>query len=194
MGTVKRRGEFASSLELMQGPTDEVLAANVDSLLANLASFKFPELPERPEALRYTDQELWSAHRKGEREEKLVREDKEQLQLLGSWRSAVRQLESRAAGNLLAMLGVLQRLERAQRNSEAWELREFIRKQYRCRVPEPCPAYSGWLRRFAEHFGRDYELVPMHLRRMTRPPEDQGWTQQKIRQAQARMAYAEDEG
>lgn len=193
MGTVQRRSASESLPVALQGVTDEALAANEDSLLANLALFRFPELPERPEALRYSDQELWNAHRKLQREEKIVREDREQLQLLGSWRSAVRQQESRAAGRLLAMLGVLQRLEKRQRNSEAWELREFIRAQYRCRVPEPCPNYTSWLRRFAEHFSTDRELLPMHLRKMTRPPEDQGWTQQKIRQAQNRLAFAEDE-
>ncbi len=193
MGTVKRRDESASSPVPMQGPTEEALAANVDSLLANLAAFRYPELPERPEALRYSDQELWTAYRKREREEKILGEDRTQLQLLGSWRSAVRNLESQAQGRLLTMLGVLRRLEQAQRNSEAWELREFIRAQYRCRVPEPCPAYSDWLRRFTAHFAADRELLPIHLRKMVRPPEDQGWTQQKIRQAQARLTYAEDE-
>jgi hypothetical protein len=177
---------------LFQEINEEVLLANAESLLANLALFRYPELPERPEALRYSDQELWTAHRKREREEKIVREDREQLQSLGSWRSAVRILESRAAGYLLAMLGVLRRLETTQRNSEAGELREFIRAQYRCRVPEPCPAYTSWLRRFAEHFAMNRDLLPMHLRRMTRPPEGEGWLPEQ-RKGQRSMPYAEDE-
>ena len=193
MGTVPRRSESASSpAAVFQELSAEVLMANADSLLANLASFRYPELPERPEALRYSDQELWTVYRKREREEKIVREDREQLQLLGSWRSAVRTLESKAAGNLLAMLGVLHRLEQTRRNSEAWELREFIRVQYRCRVPDPCPTYTSWLRRFAEHFAMDRELLPVHLRRMTRPPEGAGWLPEQ-RPGQRSMAYAEDD-
>jgi hypothetical protein len=171
--------------------TEEALLANADALLASLDQWRWPGLPARPEELIQTDQELWQAFRKQDRGEKISTEDKKQLQLLGSWRSAVLDIEAKVQGRLLTVAGVLRLLEQHQRIDDAANLRSWLLEQYCCRLPEPCPSYSNWLRGWAEHFGRDTVVLPVWLRRMTRPPAAEGW--RKTPTAQRSFADAEDE-
>lgn len=195
MATVPHRSESPSlqpgPLAYFQGLDEAALAANADALLLNLDRFVWPEMPERPEALIQTDQELWTAWRKVDRGEKVSREDKEQLQLLGAWRSAVLHIEAVTTGKLLTMVGVLSRLERLQRIDDAEALRAHILHQFRCVLPEPCPAMGEWLRGWCDHFGRNTRLLPRHLRRMIRPPAEQGW---KRAAPTHQGGYAEDDG
>lgn len=194
MATVPRRNESLSSPPgptRLHGLSDQDLMDNADALLASLDRWVWMELPQRPEALIQTDQELWNAWRKLERGEKVAREDKEQLHLLGTWRSAVLQIEAVMSGKLRTMVSILWRLEQNDRADDADLLRRHIRVQFKAALPEPCPEMSAWIRGWCDYFARDTTLLPRHLRRMTRPPAEQGW--KKAPAPQGGFAYAEDD-
>ncbi len=196
MATVPPRTESPVSppapMAYFQGLDAGALEANADALLSNLDRFLWPEMPERPEALIQTDQELWTAWRKVDRGEKVSREDKEQLHLLGHWRSAVLHIEAVTAGKLLTMVGVLRRLEQSERRADDAEaLRAHILRQFCCVLPEPCPEMGEWLRGWCDHFSRNTKLLARHLRRMTRPPAAEGW---KKAAPTHQGGYAEDDG
>lgn len=179
------------------------LEQNADELLASIQQgsryWKWPEWPERPENLQ-TDQELWTAYRRQERGEKISREDREQLALLASWRSAIRKIETRTVTSLQTMCGCLWTLENAvrieegeppryTRGEDADRLREHIRQQFRALLPNPVPEPgSAWVRGWCLRFGRNWELLPLHLRSMKRPPADKGW----LNERQQGLGYAED--
>jgi len=182
------------------------LLANADALLLQIQEgsvyWKWPEFPERPEALQ-SDQEVWTIYRKVDRGEKIGAEDRKQLQLLGSWRSAVFDLETQTGGRLLAIAGCIRTLERAERVvggerqlcrlDDAEALRHYLRQEFRCRLPVPVPGFErqGWVRMWADHCARNRNLLPDHLRKMTRPPADQGWT--RPQPTQGGFGYAESE-
>lgn len=202
MATVKPSGAFERSGPQTLGETTEAdRLANADALLANLGRFGWPEMPERPENLQ-SDQELWTAYRKLDRGDKLSKEDKEQLRLLSNWRSAVLHIETKTAGRLLTIVSCLRTLEQAcriepgepprpTRTDDAERLRAHLSEQFHARYPSPAPPYSRWVCLWAEHFARNYVLLPMHLRKMTRPPADQGWTRPDT--AQRGLGFAEED-
>jgi hypothetical protein len=166
---------------------------NADAYLEHMASFIWPtEFPERPAGLLYDDLELWTAHRKGERGEKLNREEREQLNMLSVWVGAVYGLEALSQGRLQTSIGVLTTLEASERWDDVRRVRAHIYEQWRCTLPVPAlPTYLDWTRRFCVHFSKNYRLVPMHLRRMTRPPE--GAYTKPVAAQQTSIAYAEED-
>lgn len=168
---------------------------NADSFLQRIEKFGWPEpWPERPEGLTFDDHQLWTAYRKADRGEKLGREEKEQLNLLGLWRSAVMGLEAHGAARLQTSIGVLTTLEALGRYEDVARVRTHIFAEFRCTLPDPAPpTYLEWTRRFCEHFSRNFVLCPIHLRRMTKPPEGAAYTRPSAPAAQQAMRYAEDE-
>ena len=102
-------------------------------------------------------------------------------------------MESTATGRLQTCLGSLWTLEQLEdREADAQRIRGHIWEQFKCSVPRPCPPiYSGWIRRYCEHFGKNFKLLPVHLRKMTRPPEGH-WTP-SVALTPAAASYAEDE-
>jgi hypothetical protein len=154
--------------------TEQDLTRNAEECLVYISKFGWPDTwPERPEALTFDDLELWHAYRKHDRGERLGKEETEQLTLLHSWRAAVWTVESTASARLKTLCSVLNTFESQGRAEEAARVRRWIRQQFRCELPLPCPHRAdAWLGRFVEHFGRNFKLLPVHLRKNTKPPED----------------------
>jgi hypothetical protein len=181
--------------------TDQEKLANAEAFLKNIASFRWPDsYPDRPDSLYLDDVQLWQAYRKIERGEKPTREEREQLQLLGEWRSAVCGVEARGFGRLQTCVGVLCTLEGAGRWEDAKLVRQHVWAEFRCRLPEPAQGTPfRETRQFCEHFSRNYALLPKHLRTMTRPPEG-AWTKSSSTEGQnvptlgrTNLPYAEDD-
>lgn len=202
--TPSKSSEYSAGPVLgFQGVTDQMLLESADSVLGSLERWGWPEYPERPETLQ-SDHELWTAYRKKEREEKLSKEDREQLQLLGTWRSRVLHIEMQMAAKLLTLLGCIRTLESAHqtdgqgrksfhRMDDGDQLRQHVLRCFRLKLPEQCPdpVYLD-TRRLCEYFTRNLQLVPDHLRRMVRPPAGEGWTRPEAPR-QSGSSYSEEE-
>lgn len=153
--------------------TEQDLARNADQLLVHISKFSWPDnWPERPEALTFDDLELWHAYRKHDRGERMGKEETEQLTLAHNWRAAVWVVESQGHARLQSLVSVLNTLETLGRGEDGARVRKWIRQQFRCELPVPCPHRADqWTRRFCEHFARNFKLLPIHLRKNTKPPD-----------------------
>ncbi len=146
---------------------------NARRVLANLAAYDWAptsEWVQKPSELGPVfDDELIAAHQSKERGEKIMKEREAQLKVLGTWKVAVRAVESRMASNLQLLAATVNIFETAQWEPEAEQVRMFIGQRYSCRLPVPCPdAFTGWIRIWADRFSQNRELLPLNLRRMVR--------------------------
>jgi hypothetical protein len=146
---------------------------NAQRVLAKLDRYAWPEeWPAKPGMASFDDEivDAWKVILEGGKPPKEARED---LRLFVTWRQSVMAVESNAIGALQLLVACVNVFELAHWDPQAEEVRAFIERQYRCRLPVPCPdAHTDWVRRYAERFGQNRELLPLHLRRMTRPPKN----------------------
>ena len=146
-------------------------------VVTNLSGYKPREFPDRPELLHYDDAQIVEAYKARHRGEKVSAAAREQLRYFGQWRSAIWTVEEQHAGNLVLLASVVRALEANERPDEAKGVRSFLREHYHCSLPDQVPALDKWVYGFGTRFGENRRLLPLWLRKMSRPPAGAGTRQ-----------------
>lgn len=164
---VSRRSNGASFAGIDISP--EALLANAQNVAKRLGDYSRKPAPERPEALEMTDEALREAARKSERKARVTKAEHDALVLFATWRAAVFRVEEEMRGNLMLLLGCLNRLEAIEGTEAAVrQIRDFLKVSYQAWVPEPAPwACSDWAERWSARYAQQRNVLPLSLRSLT---------------------------
>lgn len=161
---------------ILQVGTDERLE-NAQRVVAHLEPYGWLDedhWPQRPtEIAGVFDDELVKYYRQREDGQKLTKDETTALRELSRWRHAVVCIEAKLISNLQLLVATVSIFEQAHRAEQAEQVRAFIEEQYRCLLPVPCPhPWCDWTRRYVSWFAQHRVLLPLHLRKMTKPPSE----------------------
>lgn len=169
-----RQGSKTSSADSFFGVdiSPGALRVNAIDVAGRLGDYAKRAAPERPAALELGDEALREAARKSERGGRLNKAESDALALFATWRAAVFRVEEEMRGNLMVLLGALNRLEGLGDGDTgagaATEIRAFLLASYRAPVPDPAPwACSVWAEKWSARYAQQRDVLPLGLRLLT---------------------------